>query len=363
MRPNGYDGAAEPQVFEPTRPDYESMGVHDFRSHMAMPPPHMLAGAADHASMYTSKAASYSGPSGLYQPMQYADHSPVATGMHYTTVPPQAGVVDNSYAPTLSQPQNQSAIFHPAPLQQINRPDSPPETYTSEQYGQHDLSELLGTMKLNEAGTGMFSDAQAIFDELQFSNLRKAPYLSNKLKIRNQGEEEPLLPEEDEYRTSLPPLVAGPGQKIRIPPELMPDDETILHYFDIFFTHVHPYVPIFDRASFYRQWQTDRESVSPLVLEAIFSLAGRIVDDPTEGQQWLALATSGSTCWAGSTCRTSLTLNRARRFIHGHSTTKHTSGAPFDLEGERGCAQTRLLLPFLDERCSVRPNGQGVGPG
>lgn len=167
VRPNGYDGAAEPQVFEPTRPDYESMGVHDFRPHMAMPPPHMLAGAADHASMYTSKAASYSGPSGMYQPMQYADHSPVATGMHYTTVPPSAGVVDNSYAPTLSQPQTQSAIFHPAPLQQINRPDSPPETYTSEQYGQQDLSELLGTMKLNEAGTGMFSSKHAVLDSSQ----------------------------------------------------------------------------------------------------------------------------------------------------------------------------------------------------
>lgn len=154
VRPNGYDGATEPQVFEPTRTDYEAMGVHDFRSHMAMPPPHMLAGPTDHASMYPSKAASYSGPSSLYQSMQYPDQSPVATGMHYTTVPPSAGVVDN-YAPPMSQSHNQPAIFHPAPLQQVDRPDSPPETYTPEQYGpQGDLSELLGTLKLNEAGTG-----------------------------------------------------------------------------------------------------------------------------------------------------------------------------------------------------------------
>lgn len=98
----------------------------------------------------------------------------------------------------------------------------------------------------------------------------------------------------------MPPLVSGPGHKIRIPPELMPDDETIHQYLDVFFTHVHPYVPVLDRASFYRQWQTDRESVSPLVLEAIFALAGRIVDDPTEGQQWLALATSRSNMdWVG----------------------------------------------------------------
>lgn len=114
------------------------------------------------------------------------------------------------------------------------------------------------------------------------------------MKIKTMTEEEPLGPDDDEYRTSLPPLVSGPGHKIRIPPELMPDDETILHYFDVFFTHVHPYVPVLDRATFYRQWHTDRDSVSPLVLEAIFALAGRIVDDPGEGQQWLALATSAS---------------------------------------------------------------------
>lgn len=101
-----------------------------------------------------------------------------------------------------------------------------------------------------------------------------------------------MFPEEEEFKTSLPPLVAGPGHKVRIPPELMPDEETTLQYFEIFFTHVHPYVPVLDRANFYRQWQTDRESISPLILEAVFALAGRIADEPGEGQQWLALATS-----------------------------------------------------------------------
>lgn len=112
------------------------------------------------------------------------------------------------------------------------------------------------------------------------------------MRIKTQGEEEPLLPEEEEFKTSLPPLVSGPGLKIRIPPALMPDEETTLHYFEIFFTNVHPYIPVLDRTNFYRQWQTDRESISPLVLEAVFALAGRIVDEPGEGQQWLALATS-----------------------------------------------------------------------
>lgn len=94
----------------------------------------------------------------------------------------------------------------------------------------------------------------------------------------------------DEFKTILPPLIPGPGLKIRIPPELMPDDETVLHYFDLFFTHVHPYVPVLNKQQFYQQWHANRESISPLLLEGIFSIAGRLADDPAQGQQWLALA-------------------------------------------------------------------------
>lgn len=124
------------------------------------------------------------------------------------------------------------------------------------------------------------------------SNVDEAPYLNHKLRLKSQVDEESLAPEDDEYKSPLPALVTGPGLKVRIPPELMPDDETALHYFDVFFSNIHPYVPVLDRTSFYRQWHTDRESMSPLVLEAVFALAGRIADEPGEGQQWLALATS-----------------------------------------------------------------------
>lgn len=88
--------------------------------------------------------------------MQYADNSPVATGMHYTTVPPTVGVVDHSYAsqPPHSHAQSHHTVFSTPPMQQGNRPDSPPESYSQDQYGQQDLSELLGTLKLNDAGTG-----------------------------------------------------------------------------------------------------------------------------------------------------------------------------------------------------------------
>lgn len=149
-------------------------------------------------------------------------------------------------------------------------------------------------------------------------NASKAPYLSHRLRLKGLADEEPLLPEDEDYKTSLPPLVSGPGLKVRIPPELMPDEETALHYFDLFFSNIHPYVPVLDRSTFYRQWQTNRDSISPLVLEAVFALAGRIADEPGEGQQWLALATS--TYFATSVVLVGvLTRTRACRFLHGYA--------------------------------------------
>ena len=65
-----------------------------------------------------------------------------------------------------------------------------------------------------------------------------------------------------------------------------------MEWFEIFFTHIHPYVPVISKAYFYQQWRTNRRSISPLILEAIFACAGRMSDDPAQGAQWLALASS-----------------------------------------------------------------------
>lgn len=77
----------------------------------------------------------------------------------------------------------------------------------------------------------------------------------------------------------------------------MPADEICLHYFDLYFANVHQYVPVLNKAQLYHQFQTNRSSISPLLLEAIFAVAGRLADEPTQGQQWIALASSTSaTC-------------------------------------------------------------------
>lgn len=74
----------------------------------------------------------------------------------------------------------------------------------------------------------------------------------------------------------------------------MPEEPDALKYIEAFFTRVHPYVPVLDKVMFYHQWNTARESISPLILEAIFALGGRLEDEPSDGHTWLALASRQS---------------------------------------------------------------------
>ena len=96
----------------------------------------------------------------------------------------------------------------------------------------------------------------------------------------------------------------------------MPSDEQCLAYFDTFFTHVHPYVPVLSKPYFYEQWRTNRRSISPLILEAIFACAGRMSEDPSRGAQWLALASKHEDCFMDvprlSTIQALLLLLKAR---------------------------------------------------
>lgn len=152
----------------------------------------------------------------------------------------------------------------------------------------------------------------------------------------------------------------------------MPDDETASHYFDLYFTHVHPYVPVLSRALFYQQWNTDRDNMSPLVLEAVFAVGGRLADDPALGQQWLALASSTliqrppPSFPLSDDCKRWADLcyhDRTRRFVYGRPATKHAASAPHHAEGEGSSAQAWLLLPIVDVRCAVCADGQGPWVG
>jgi hypothetical protein len=104
--------------------------------------------------------------------------------------------------------------------------------------------------------------------------------------------EAPAQGDFDDIQHGIPYFPVGPDLTIQIPAEYMPSEGQAVHYFDIFFTHIHPYVPVLNKHHFYNQWYSDRDAISPLILEAIFACAGRLSDDPTQGLKWLSLAGS-----------------------------------------------------------------------
>ncbi|KXJ91501.1 hypothetical protein Micbo1qcDRAFT_119079 [Microdochium bolleyi] len=268
VRPNGlYEGAGD--GFESgTDQEYEVAGMQDSFGQVPMPqqssPPQQHHGsmmaAQSKPGMYPHQAQ-YADPQGVY-PVAYGDGTSMQPGVAYSAMTaPSASLDPNAYA--------SGSVFHTPPAVQTNAPQSasPADSYQHDPYSQPDLSDLLGSLKMNEIGT--------------------APYLNSKNALNNQEDDEPTVEPEDDF-SYLP--TPGPGSKIRIPPELMPDDETCLHYFGLYFANVHQYVPVLNKAQLYHQFQTNRDSISPLLLEAIFAVAGRLADEPTQGQQWIALA-------------------------------------------------------------------------
>ena len=117
------------------------------------------------------------------------------------------------------------------------------------------------------------------------ANHEIAEYISNQKKALAD------TPAYEDLEIKLPET--KPFGTVRIPQALMPSEERCLELFDTFFHHVHPYVPVLSKPYFYEHWRHKPESISPLILEAIFACAGSVSpDDDAEGAQWLALAAS-----------------------------------------------------------------------
>ncbi|KAN0086780.1 hypothetical protein V8E54_000468 [Elaphomyces granulatus] len=192
---------------------------------------------------------------GMYP--QYAQGSHHHQNIYNEVSPPQITISHHSF--------HQQPIFPTAPSEALTSTDSgvfiDPEQSTAE-----NLSEALGELKIDETGI--------------------APYIRQ----QRRGIGEPEAPVQDEPDEKLPPLSTGAGSTIRIPPELMPSNDDAMDYFKIYFSDIHPYVPVVHRSHLYQQWRKDRSSISPLLLEALFACAGRMSNDPAQGAQWLALA-------------------------------------------------------------------------
>ena len=117
---------------------------------MGMPPHQsMMAGqpkGAPATGMYPSHG-SYSDPHGVYPSVSYGDATAAQQNVSYSTMP-SVGVMDQSYAT--------ASVFPTPPMQhqQSSHSESSPESYQPDQYGQNDISNVLGNLKLDEIGTG-----------------------------------------------------------------------------------------------------------------------------------------------------------------------------------------------------------------
>jgi hypothetical protein len=110
-----------------------------------------------------------------------------------------------------------------------------------------------------------------------------APYIADQSRLAN-------TPALQEYEVDLPNISLSPDMRVRIPPEMMPSEPQALEYFEYFFTNIHPFTPVLCQAEFYRSWNTNRDSLSPLVLEGIFACTTAMLQQPHECNKWLALA-------------------------------------------------------------------------
>ncbi|KAI4617809.1 hypothetical protein J4E83_006141 [Alternaria metachromatica] len=193
---------------------------------------------------------------GMYQPSPYVDQQSQESCHYQPMSQPQVIQQTMSYAP--QHGYSQQSAGPPAIL-------TPPE---SEPHWRSDsvssLSEALGELKI---------DHTAI-----------APYITNMKKALAE------TPAQEEYEVVLPASVSL-DHTVRIPPEMMPDDDRAMHYFDYFFANVHPYCPVINKAYFYQQWHSAPDSISPLMLESIFACSSLMLGDSEEGNKWLALAT------------------------------------------------------------------------
>lgn len=143
VRPNGYDGSSDPAATSSAT--YETILNPSGQFQQIALQPHVSKHATD---VYTSQGAYTDPDASPYQTLSFdSQHN-----LHYTTVPrPPASVLDHHH----HQPYAPPHAFPTPPLQQAPRLDDSSEACSTDSYQQQDLADLLGTLRVNELGTGM----------------------------------------------------------------------------------------------------------------------------------------------------------------------------------------------------------------
>ncbi|KAF2088112.1 hypothetical protein K490DRAFT_40420 [Saccharata proteae CBS 121410] len=243
-------------TFELERPqeyDHSQVAVpDDYQRHPSM---HHHLSVDSGSSLGHPMQATYADAARMYQTAGYMQPAPGQESLHYGAMQPAP--MPPSELKYSQQPLSYAS--QPAPLAA-----SEPVPQWRNSLDTSQLTEALGELKIDHTAV--------------------APYITNQKKALAEA---PAL---EEYEVHLPED-HNPDMVIRIPPDMMPTDQQALDYFEYFFTNIHPYCPVINRQYFFQQWQSNRHSISPLILEAIFACSSLMLDDPSQGNKWLALVT------------------------------------------------------------------------
>jgi hypothetical protein len=131
---------------------YESGGSGDDEYHQQVAMQQQMVGPHKNVPPIYTQQVPYPDHVGVYQPGSYGEPSSNHSqpSMHYNSMQTPVSVIDQH------QHYTPQAVFPTPPLQQhSSHPDSP-ETYEQDQYGQQNLADLLGELRMDEAGTGRY---------------------------------------------------------------------------------------------------------------------------------------------------------------------------------------------------------------
>lgn len=148
VRPNGFDGTTDSTTYDP------SMGQDDPYQQVSLQQQVLQTTPKQPAPAMYATQPSYHDPNSVYADASSAsyqtgpyDATQSQAAMSYASVAPPVSIIDHSY----TSPH----VFPTPPLQQEVHQEPSPEAYSPGEYQQQDLADLLGTLKVNEAGTGM----------------------------------------------------------------------------------------------------------------------------------------------------------------------------------------------------------------
>lgn len=138
-------------VLEGERVDYES-GSGDEEYHNQIPLQQNFDGISK-VPLPIYPQVSYAENINVYQPLPYTQEPPGQQTLQFNDIP-GPGVMESHYVAHHAYPV--------APIQQQHHSESP-ESYQTDSYVQQDLSDLLGVLKMDDNGSGLFAQPSRVF--------------------------------------------------------------------------------------------------------------------------------------------------------------------------------------------------------